>query len=272
MARKNIYDIIQTKALNADLDYSRLYKLVHQEHYLSTADWAYTIMDVARDYFLYFDSGLRNRAISLEEFESRYPWKFTVRRKDLSIEQLIDYCEFLYNICTQVRKLDLSDGETDIEMLEIIEESIENCAADYGYTRIEKSGIHIFVEANSSAVAVSEICPDTLAYSVLEYNHRCLKGKLMEKQLILKQMADDIEPLRKELSGLNKSLSDMLFQLMNKFVRHSKEKTPYIQMLSDDQLEGIYDDIYQMWLFAKMELDHVERKKRAKEILNIING
>jgi hypothetical protein len=55
------------------------------------------------------------------------------------------------------------------------------------------------------------------------------------------------------------------------FVRHNNEENPYIKSLSKEELENIYDDIYQMWLLAKLEIDNLERKNRVVEILKKAN-
>lgn len=59
---------------------------------------------------------------------------------------------------------------------------------------------------------------------------------------------------------------------MNKFVRHDHSQTPYIATMKDEEIEAVYDDIYQMWLLAKLEMDQVERGKRVKELLGEMNG
>ena len=85
-------------------------------------------------------------------------------------------------------------------------------------------------------------------------------------------MYDDIEPNQRELEAVNRTLKSDLFQLMNKFIRHNNSDNKYIQTLNNNQLEAIYDDIYQLWLLAKLELDNVERNKRVKELLNAVNS
>lgn len=87
----------------------------------------------------------------------------------------------------------------------------------------------------------------------------------------MKFLADDIEPKRKTLNGINKTLADNLFQMLQKFVRHNNEDNHYIKGLSPDKLEACYDDIYQMWLLAKLEIDNLECKKRVEETLKQIN-
>ena len=95
---------------------------------------------------------------------------------------------------------------------------------------------------------------------------------MQRKKTILKFLADDIEPERNKLRGINRTLEGNLFQMLQKFVRHNNEENPYIKGLSPDELEACYDDIYQMWLLAKLEIDNLERKKRVEEVLKNINA
>ena len=60
--------------------------------------------------------------------------------------------------------------------------------------------------------------------------------------------------------------------MLQKFVRHNNEDNPYIASLSPVALETCYDDIYQMWLLAKLEIDNLERKKRVETVLQNINA
>ena len=86
-------------------------------------------------------------------------------------------------------------------------------------------------------------------------------------------MADDIENDRKKLSSINKTLENQLYQLMNKFVRHDQSQTSYIATMKPQEIEECYDDIYQMWLLTKLEIDHyTDRKDRVSALLSNING
>lgn len=69
------------------------------------------------------------------------------------------------------------------------------------------------------------------------------------------------------LHEINATLEKQLYQLINKFVRHNQAQTPAIYEMNDEELEFWYDNIYQMWLLAKLELEHVGRKKRIAELL-----
>ena len=63
----------------------------------------------------------------------------------------------------------------------------------------------------------------------------------------------------------------MLFQMLNRFIRHNNDDNTYINGLGQEELEAWYDDIYQLWLLAALEIDNFERKKRVTELLGKIN-
>ena len=231
-----------------------------------------SLMHIAERYCILFDHEFKGRAVFLKDIEKLYGGKFPAQPQSVSIERLIDYCEFLYNITVQVGKIKFEDDEVDQEIITKIKEHIEQCAEIFGYTRINRNDLAIFVEANNAALSVAELSNGIIAEKTLEYNHHRLKGDLNAKLDILKRLVDDIEPQRRALDKINDSLSNSLFQMLNKFVRHSHEKTPFISTLSDLELEKIYDDIYQLWLLAKLELDNIERKKQVSALLNSINS
>ena len=84
-------------------------------------------------------------------------------------------------------------------------------------------------------------------------------------------MADYIESDRKMLNNINKNFTSDLFQLMNKFVRHDSSQDAYISNMTSSDLEKVYDDIYQMWLLAKMQLEYSNRSKSIDELIKSIN-
>ena len=160
----------------------------------------------------------------------------------------------------------------DMQTLHKIEMHIESCMEDVGYKKAERDGIIIFVENNQAAISISEIVEPQLSYSVLEYNHYKLKGNLDRKKDILKNMADSIEHERNALKSINSNFTSDLFQLFNKFIRHDNSDNNYISSMSDSEIEKIYDDIYQMWLLAKLQLEQADRNDKIREIIKKING
>ena len=198
------------------------------------------------------------------------------------MDDLISLLEYVYNFTYYLRvfikeQYPMLRGintryTTEFRQLNNVIENTISCANDLGLEGIAKDGLLIFIEKTPEALSVAEIVDEKLSYKLLEYNHHRLKGDLTTKLGILKLMADDIEPQRKILNGINKTLADNLFQMLQKFVRHNNEDNPYIKGLSPEELENCYDDIYQMWLLAKLEIDNLDRKKRVESTLQNINA
>ncbi|GFH42997.1 hypothetical protein Hs30E_15480 [Lactococcus hodotermopsidis] len=96
--------------------------------------------------------------------------------------------------------------------LNIVSENITHFLELSNHELLTRSdGTQIIVEKNISATAVAQIVSETdenVALKILEYNWFSNQGNLESKQLILKQIADYLEPQRKEMSSSN--LSDIL--------------------------------------------------------------
>ena len=107
----------------------------------------------------------------------------------------------------------------------------------------------------------------------MEYNHYSLKGDIVRKRDILRILADKLEPQRKQLKGINSKLEDDVFALLNNLnIRHNnckegdKNYKEIVAKMTQDELEGWYDETYQMCLLAFLELDNVERTKKVAEL------
>ena len=217
---------------------------------------------------IFLNMSFRGRCLSLDDFNASHGFYFEPNPADFDLNYLIAFCEYTYNLVGHV----YSVYSESIKHFYIRQIMMVLDLIDYEFIRDEDTGIHILVPRKQEAIAVAEIVDKDIAYSILEYNHHSLAGNLAKKKGILKLMADDIEPQRKILNGINKTLSDNLFQMLQKFVRHNNEKNAYIKGLSSKELENCYDDIYQMWLLAKLEIDNLERKKRVETVLQNINA
>lgn len=214
---------------------------------------------------------LIKRCITLDDFNEVYGYKyrFIPYPDNIDMEYLLSFFEYVYNFIKAIIDVDTSDRYC--EYYENIAINIRSCVEDIGHKLICKNDIYICVENKPEAMAVAEIVDDNLSYSVLEYNHFRIKGNLGKKKNILKNMADDIEPERSVLRGINKKLSDELFLLLNKFIRHNNEDNEYITSLDEVELEEIYDEIYQIWLLAKLELERKNRKDYITKIISSVN-
>ena len=264
--RKNIYEIINSK-INMVSEYLQLYNQFYKlmEIYIPHRG-NMTVYEIAEILFDSFSKKFIKRSVTIDDFNNMYGFNFIPREK-ITIEEFITFCEYIINICNQIQSI---EHDTEPFLTTLVSNVIE-CMDEYNYKVIKKDEIFIFVENKPEATAVAEIVDDNLAYSTLEYNHFTMKGDLERKKAILKKMADDIELDKKKLKEINPKLQSQLFGLFNNFIRHNPDNNEYIKSLSDGELENIYDDIYQMWLLAKLELDNIERKKTVKGLLNNCN-
>jgi hypothetical protein len=141
-----------------------------------------------------------------------------------------------------------------------------------GYTFVQASGdVSILIPKDAAVISVAEIADTNTANMVLEYNHHALKGNLTKKKTILKFLADDMEPQKKLLTSINNTLYNNLFQMFHKFIRHNNDDNPTISAMTNEEIETCYDDMYQMWLLAKLEIDNLERKKRVESVIKKLN-
>ena len=261
------------KSGNVDIqrEYSRIYNLFYGVSIDSYYGQPVTLKDTVIKYFSMLNSDLIGRCLSLDDFNESYNYRFDPRPKDFSMETLIELSEYVVNFVRALMMVAMH-VPLDIQALHKVEMHIESCMEDIGYKGVEREGIIIFVENNQAAISVSEIIEPELSYSVLEYNHYKLKGNLARKKDILKNLADSIEHERSALKSINSNFTSDLFQLLNKFIRHDNSDNDYISSMSDPEIEDVYDDIYQMCLLAKLQLEQADRNDKVRELIKKING
>lgn len=266
--RRNIYDILKS----ADIDLRREYTRLYEQFYNTPADSYFltddSIASAVEEYFILLDKQFVGRCISLEDFDYSNGFYFEEQPRNFDVDLLVTFAEYILLFCNALLSL---NEFSDSPVIKTVIQNIFSCMEDIGYTSFKKESFILFVEKNPAALSVAEITEPELSYSVLEYNHHRLKGQLIQKKNILKHMADDIEFRRNDLKRINNTFASDLFQLLNKFIRHDTSENDQISKMTDDELETVYDDIYQMWLLAKLQLDHIERKERVSSLLKDIN-
>lgn len=269
MARRNFYEILNGSPININAEYKRIYTLFYKGTYSESA-----VASIIEEVFEALPSSLRGRTISLSDFNETYGFTFPEVPFYLDADDLISFFEYVWNLCKGALKHAYPFlGVGSCESIENLLKLISGCAEDLAHMPVQKDNLTIFVPKDASIVSVAEIVKKELVVSVLEYHHHGLKGNLTKKKAILKLLADDIESERKSLSSINKTLENQLFQLMNKFVRHDQSKTPHIATMTSQEIEKCYDDIYQMWLLAKLELDYyADRKDRIAVLIEKLNS
>ena len=275
MARRNFYEILTETPLNLQAEYERIYKLFYEG-----TDSYRSIDDVIEYAFESLPEHLIGRTISLADFNKTYNFAFpdTIFTDPgmpfSTVDDLLIFCEYIWNFCVGLLEHAMHTlDEDEYNSILHLQKMIIACMDDLKQMLAKRGELYIFVPKNPAVISVAEIVEKDMAVSILEYHHHSLKGDLAKKKAILKLMADDIEGDRQKLRNINRTLETQLFQLLNKFVRHDQAQTPYIGTMNPLEIEECYDDIYQMWLLARLEIDHyADRKDRIAGLIEKLNN
>ena len=275
MARRNFYEILTETPLNLQTEYERIYKLFYEG-----TDSYRSIDDVIEYAFESLPKHLIGRTISLADFNKTYNFAFpdtifTDPGMPFSpVDDLLIFCEYIWNFCVGLLEHAMHTlDEDEYNSILHLQKMIIACMDDLKQMLAKRGELYIFVPKDPAVISVAEIVEKDMAVSILEYHHHSLKGDLAKKKAILKLMADDIEGDRQKLRNINRTLETQLFQLLNKFVRHDQAQTPYIGTMNPLEIEEHYDDIYQMWLLARLEIDHYAgRKDRIADLIEKLNN
>ncbi len=266
--RKNFAEVLKSKGVDYTKEYNRIVFRFCEDRIFQNGYHFLPCRVAVNLHFGELDKRIVKRCIDLNDFNEEYGYDLSEKKK-ASLDDLISISEYFVNFMRAVMPYCCCDNEAFWREIDIV----DSCMSDVGCKRAEIDGVFIYTEDNPAVNSVAEISSSQVALSLLEYNHFRLKGDLDRKKAILRVLAEDIELKKKELSSINKVLTDDFFQLLQKFVRHDNSNNEFISNMSRDELEETYDDIYQMYLLAKLELDHnSERKKRVEEIIKRINS
>lgn len=253
MERKNFEDIIKNNGVNLRKEYDRLFYIFYEE----LNNYNYTVAQAVDSNFR--NIWFRGTCLSLSDFNETYGFYFEKIPKNFDLNYLLSFCEYCYNFCI-------------FGINAIVVNHINKILDLIHYMPLQgETGLYNMVEKSPSAISVSEIVPQKLSIETLQYNHYSLKGNIDQKRKILKSMADYIEPLAPDLAGIDNTLKKHLFYLFNNFnIRHNNtadgsDHNILLDNMEPGELEKVYDDTYQLWLLAILQLDNVERKRRVND-------
>lgn len=242
---KSIFEL--ERRFNFDKEFSRLLDLLNQERFNCVDGYYYnqTFWTIVNKYFLEWE--YRLSAINIEQYFNDLDIDFEALiscndTKKIYVIQFIDsYIMFLVKNHKLVEET-MQPIITIVQNIKIIIEKI-----NYKRDINEGKGYITYVKRDADVDSVLSIIgnEDDLRISLLEYNDFRIEKDIQEKRTILKKLGDYLEPLRKEFNKYNKSLTDDIFFMLNKFyIRHNNEGN--IKLDEDSEYIKWYDDLFKM--------------------------
>lgn len=267
--RKNFAQVLKSAQIDLKKEYTRLYTLFFGEFTDKSSGEPTSIYQKYCEYFP--EMWFRKTTLSLEEFNKEFGFKFTKQPKNFSVDYLINFCEYIYNLTAGYVSAASYMADINYQLLYL---QIDRIIEAIGFIGTSQDGFTIFVEKSIPAIAVSEIVPDDISYKVISYNHHSMKGNMENKKETLLKLANLLEGKRKQLKSINSSLEDDIFYAFNNLnLRHNnKDKTykekykKHIAEMPDTELEKWYDEVYQMCLLAFLEIEQIDRKKSFNDL------
>lgn len=265
MTRKNFLEVLKSAGIDIRAEYRRLHKLFYESGRMC-------LYDLCDAQFLRVP--FRGTCISLEDFNQTHGFNYHVIPVEVNEDILISFCEYTYNLLVYMPDSPY-DYYNGMSKQELYKKTLWDIIEKIGYHSIydDQNGVTIFVPKSQNVISVSEILPDPLSYTVIEYNHYRMKGDLEGKKDILLKLGHLIEPQKKELQSINQSLATTIFFMLNNLnIRHNnvqKDSPSYKEitaMMDNAVLEDWYDELYQLLLLAFLEMDNIERMKKIDSL------
>ena len=285
MSRKNIFEILAENN-NIEREADRIDDLFDSENLLienhNYTKEDYTLKNFVT-YFCFDDWKNRGHCVDLHDFLETVNYDdYFDRAKNGDIEAFLVFLEIVLN-CWKMAEIYMVKNEeikyyTNFYFLFDI---MTDCLSRYNHTAVydENTEQVLVIEDNPAITAVAEIIEPKLSLDVLKYNHHTLRGEIDKKKAILLSLGSELEPKRKILAGINSTLEDGIFFMLNNLnLRHNnispddKNYKEFVAKMDGDTLENWYDELYQMILLAFLEIDQIERNSRVKTLKANING
>jgi len=284
--RKSIFEIV-SESLNMENETQRILMMAEHEDLLCVDRFSYYNLFKFVDRYCFRDWECRGHFIDVEDFLEAMDIQNLRREATYDTDALMTLIELVYNFWN------LSDQEFSNNNKRYslqwcgnffhLRDVMDDILGQYNHCAyIDKKKKYVLViEDKPEVTAVAEIVPVSLAFGVIKYNHKSLKGEIDLKKSILISMGAELEPKRKELQEINRQLSeDIFFMLNNINIRHNNCSTTdkakykeYTARMTKSQMEKWYDELYQMMLLAVLLLDNTNRTEKIKDLKDkIVKG
>lgn len=272
--RKNIFEIINSKQQPL-LEILRIDKLLNKYDGVYVGDEIFALskgtpMSIKKyvDEYLFKSWKQRGTCIDCSDFENLIGiFPIPNSEDELTNEYIITYCEYAANMVYLLQR-NVAEKDSLTDVISAADENIRKFLSWYNYELkyYPKKQKVLAVPNNPYATAVAEnIANEELSYSIVEYNHYLLKGKVHKKKDILLALGVDLEPHRKEIASINKKLEDNIFYMLNNLnLRHNNKVkgdryyNEKVAKMNNAALEKWYDELYHLMLAAYLCMENVD--------------
>lgn len=282
MSRKNIFDILAERN-DVERDVDRIEYLFDSENLLCKNKRSdYTIKEFVTNYC--FDTWHnRGHCLDLDDFLETLGYdEYCFGAKNGNVEDFFAFVEIVFN-CWKMAEIYMLKNE-EIQYYDsfyLLFNIMCDSLSHYNHKAVYDEGTEqvLVIEDDPAVTAVAEIVEPKLSLDILKYNHYTLRGNIDKKKAILLALGAELEPKRKTLAGINSTLEDRIFFMLNNLnLRHNnmspddKNYKEFVAKMDSETLENWYDELYQMILLAFLEIDQIERNSRVKTLKANING
>lgn len=274
MARSSIFEKLAS-SWNISKEIERIQELIFERETVKAFNQ--TRMTIARtvEYYLFDDWSKRGHCLDFDDFLDDMDYENLIKKAKTDIESQLDFLELCYNILYLV-ELVIAEQPFDftpIDDYNLTKAIIDDCLARLNHKAYfnEAASTVLVIERDATVTAVVEIeeVPE-ISLDIIQYNHHALKGDISKKKSILLKLGNQLDGSRKILTNIDKSLCSDIFTLLNNLnIRHNnvtpetKDYQKVVETMHPEELEEWYDELYQMVLLAKLELNNVERSKKV---------
>lgn len=257
--RRTFAEVLRSGGVDVQAEYNSLHSLVYERYGL----YSLMISHFRKVWFA-------GTAISLNDFNERHNFDFEQPKSDVELDDLLGLCEYAFNFAYALAEAGVPNCSSCLTVIEHIYTLVDML----GYTDAKDDRLVIFVPRDENIIAAAKVAPLRAAEDMMRYDHRELKGNLEKKKSMLVRMLGEIEPKRKELEKISKTLSSDLFFIANNFnLRHNNtdpsnpgKYRPHIVEMSDAELEDWYDVCRDLCAASFLLLDYSERKEALDEL------
>ena len=268
------------REIDIQKEYVKIDEVVLNERYSKNK----TLNDVFSDYFrswkykrnfLSFDELREYLGFTYYDEGNMYETVYNPVGIISEIGDFLCYCELIYNMIALITS-DFSVVQTNNPASAVLE-TIKYDVEELNYEFVKEDDKYILVQKDAAASAVAEIVNYDLGKEIIRYNHHVLKGDINSKKTILKDIAHALEPKQSELkkNNLGTIERDFFYMVNNMDIRHNNcdindtnKDNAKFAVLSDEEKEKWYDEIYQEALMAYLSLEQLERNKRIADFKN----